>query len=312
MTDDLYLYLQVPGGTPDLVLGRLMIRGFQPETAAGRLKLDLEFFQEDNSRLLSDVNRPPPRWIDLGATVTTNQAVQYTVGTVEIQLYERPAFKPAAPNTRTRVNWLWKLAPEDVERIEAARAPQPAAPVYLTITVNGSVQLHDGVYGFAGSGSLTIATSEWEALLASLGYTLRPSQLGTVGVATRESSAWHDAERRLEQARRHLRAGHDYDALDSCLSELESLVTQPYADQSWKPLVDGMPDQKSSGITRWLGGFATYLNKVGHHKDRSERSPDGDLQLMPLDHWEAELAVAAAHVVLAYALQLRASTQGGL
>lgn len=202
MTDDFYLYLQIPGGgPPDNVLGRLMVRSVQQESSARRLKLDVEFFQEDNPRLLGDLETPPPRWIDLRATVTTNQMPNYEVGQIEIQLYERPAFKPAPPNTRTRVSWIWKLTPEDVERIEQARALQPAAPLTLSIKVTGSVQLRDGVYGFSGdSGSLTIATSDWEVLLKSLGYTLGPSHLAVIGGVTRESAAWRDAERRLEEA----------------------------------------------------------------------------------------------------------------
>ena len=60
-------------------------------------------------RLLADRDTPPPRWIDLHATITTNQPPQYKVGDLDIQTYERPAFKPLAPNTRTRVSWMWKL-----------------------------------------------------------------------------------------------------------------------------------------------------------------------------------------------------------
>ncbi len=305
MTQDFYLYLLVPGGGPDNVLGRIMLRGVEQESVAGSLKLDVEFFQEDNARLLPERDASPPRWIDLRGVITTNQAPQYAVGEVGIQLYERPAFRPAAPNTRTRVSWTWKLTPEDVERIEQARSRQLAAPLTLSITASGSIQLRDGVYAFSGDGPLTIATSDWEVLLKSLGYTLGPSNLAIVGGATRESGAWRDAERRLEEARRHLRAGKDYDALGACLGELEGLVTGPYKEASWKALVDGMPDQKAESVAAWFAAFATYLNRVGHHRDRTARSPDGDLQSMPLDHWEAELAVASAHFVLAYAIQLR-------
>jgi hypothetical protein len=307
MTDDFYLYLQIQGGgPPDTVLGRLMIRGVQQESAASRLRLDVEFFQEDNARLLPELDVPQPRWIDLRAAIRLNQTPQYKVGEVEIQLYDQPAFKPVPLNARTRVGWIWKLWPEDVERIEQARSLQPASPLILSIEVAGSVQLRDGVYGFAGSsGSLNIATSDWETLLTSMGYTLGPSRLALVGGATRDAAAWHEAERRLEEARRHLRAGRDYEALVACLGELEGVVTGPYTEQSWKEIVDGFPEQKGGSIARWFSGFATYLNRVGHHKDREQRDVQGDLLQMPLDHWEAELAVASAHFVLAYALQLR-------
>ncbi len=308
MTDDFYLYLQDPGsGGPDNILGRMMLRGVQPETGAGRLRLDIEFFQEDNPRLLTGLDDPPPRWIDLRASIHTFQTPQYFVGNLTIDPYERPAFKPALPNHRTRVDWIWVLTPEDVERIEQARALQLAAPITLGIAVSGSVQLREGgVYAFQSSGaSLTIATSDWDTLLKSLGYTLGPSHLGVIVTATRESAAWREAETRLEQARRHLRAGKTYDALDACLCELESVVTAPYTEQSWKALVDAMPEQKGASLARWFSAFATCLNRVGHHRDRTERDAQGDLPLMPLDHWEAELMVSSAHFVLAYVLQLR-------
>jgi hypothetical protein len=46
------------------------------------------------------------------------------------------------------------------------------------------------------------------------------------------------------------------------------------------------------------------LNKIGHHKDRKDRDAMGNLIEMPLNHWEAELALAASQVLLAYAIRL--------
>jgi hypothetical protein len=67
--------------------------------------------------------------------------------------------------------------------------------------------------------------------------------------------------------------------------------------------------RRGVGIAALLSGLATYCNKVGHHSDREWRDESGDLQPMPLDQWEADLAVAVSQFALTYALRLR---QGGL
>lgn len=64
-----------------------------------------------------------------------------------------------------------------------------------------------------------------------------------------------------------------------------------------------MPDQKGCSGAAWLSGFATYLDRVGHRRSRSERDSDPNLTEMPLDHWETELPVASARVALAYVLR---------
>ena len=49
-----------------------------------------------------------------------------------------------------------------------------------------------------------------------------------------------------------------------------------------------------------LGGYCTFINKVSRHRDRSS------LEVMPIDAWESELAVAVGCYLLAYAKRITA------
>jgi hypothetical protein len=138
-----------------------------------------------------------------------------------------------------------------------------------------------------------------------LEYKLPPSHAALAGLSSIQHPSWADATKRLGDARSHLRAGEDYDALRDCLSTLESLVSPPYTADAWKKRLASLPDQKATGLAALFSGMATYCNKVGHHRSRQERDAGNDFQQMPLDHWEADLAVGAAQFVTAYALRLR-------
>ena len=106
-------------------------------------------------------------------------------------------------------------------------------------------------------------------------------------------------------ARSRLRAGEDYAALTSCLGEFEKLESKPYMAASWIPAISTDPVQKQEGVAGLLAAHCTYLNKIGHHKDRKDRDAMGNLLEMPLNHWEAELALASSQVLLAYAIRLK-------
>jgi hypothetical protein len=166
-------------------------------------------------------------------------------------------------------------------------------------------ELFDIVSLRSSSPQFTIELSHWERLMQSLEYKLPPSHAALAGLSALQHPSWADATKRLDDARSHLRAGEDYDALRDCLSTLESLVTPPYAADAWKKRLTALPDQKATGLAELFSGMAMYCNKVGHHRSRQERDAGDDLQQMPLDHWEADLAVGAAQFVTAYALRLR-------
>lgn len=152
-----------------------------------------------------------------------------------------------------------------------------------------------------------IEPSQWDRFLESTGYGLAPDYRNLVGRAATDHPAWSEASAKLKGAIKHLQAGEDDDALRECLHVLEGIASPPYTVEAWANRLSTLPTQKANGLAELFSGFATYCNRVGHHRDRVERDGEGDLLPMPLDHWEAELAVAQAHTLVAYAIRLRSS-----
>jgi len=202
-----------------------------------------------------------------------------------------------------------------VERVEATRAIQPSAPIYFRIEVEGIAKLIDANTGVTtdvvpiqgSSMQLVIELSQWERLLQGLEYNLPPSHPALAGLPVLDHPTWKDAAKRLENARSHHRSGEDYDALRECLSTLEALVHAPYDQASWKNLLKGLPVQKADGVAELMSGVATYCNRIGHHRDRSERNAAGEFPTMPLEHWEADVVLGAVQFILTYALRLKSA-----
>jgi hypothetical protein len=55
-------------------------------------------------------------------------------------------------------------------------------------------------------------------------------------------------------------------------------------------------------VARLLAAHCTYLNRVGYHRDR-DHPAGSELPPVPLDHWEAEIAVAVSQFWLTFALR---------
>jgi hypothetical protein len=211
--------------------------------------------------------------------------------------------------------WLWEMLPEDVERVESSRSASPGSQIFLSVVVTGIAKLIDaasaaevGVIPVAGQTTqLIIEPSQWDRLLQQLGYTVPPSQAALASAAILDHPSWRDAVSRLTSARDHQREGETYETLRGCLGALEAIVHAPYDKASWVQQLASVPKQKADGLAEMFSGIATYCNKVGHHRERSERDSSGDLPAMPLDHWEADLALGLAQFSLTYALRLRAA-----
>jgi len=298
----LYLYLERRDpSNAGASVGRLLLGdvSLHPQAKAATLALNLEFFADETMK--SD---PPADWVTMAATVRTNNPPTEPVGTVLIEHHQRPPFPPLPLNRRTEVHWEWQLLPSDVELVERVRAANdPAAPIWLGLDVQAILATPEGVLGVNGHTQITIELSLWQRLLTQLHYTTSPSGLAALSSSTYADPSWREAARRLEPARNHLRRGETYPALEACLSQLEAFVTAPYRDASWKERLASLPDQKAIGVAGWLAGLGDYLNKVGHHRDRQEREPAGDLAAMPADQWEAELAVASTQLAITYLLR---------
>lgn len=206
------------------------------------------------------------------------------------------------------VRWTWILRAGDIEAIEADRASYAASAVGLVLRVQGTAVIDGETWGFAGQSSFLVPAAEWLALLAGLGYTTAPSVLALTGRALTADPSWVDAEKRLDEARRRLRLGEGAAALEAAFRAFEAISGKSYLETAWRQLLPEMPEQKAGSIARLFAGHAAYLNRVGRHLD-IEPGESGDREPMPLDHWEAEAAVATSQMLLAYALRLKARAE---
>jgi hypothetical protein len=249
---------------------------------------------------------PQLHWVGVRVEVTSLRLDQRVYGRVLLDLHER-SHSLGLPNfdhPNREIEWNWCLLPEDLERIERDSSENAKSPLNVRVTVEGTLQVGEQVCLVRGEGSLEIALSDWEAYLKVLGYNLPPSTAELAGRAVVDHPSWEDAARRLAPARNELRAGDGRDALVTSLRQFERVVTAPYSRDSWKGLFD-VPGQKEDGMISMLAGHCTYLNKVGHHRSRQDRDPEGELIEMPVDQWEAELAVGTSQFLLAYALRAK-------
>lgn len=244
---------------------------------------------------------PHARWLSMSATFQDQFIQQEVFGRVII---EANSGVPLLDQPSHQIEWLWMLGPADVERIERRRSAAATAPLHFQVDVTGIIQTEAGPFMVGGEGNIEIAVSDWLGHIGQLGYGVPPSIQGLVGASVLDHPGWRTAEKRLADARRALQQGDDHAALAECLREFEAEVTQPYAAASWKGRFN-MPTQKEDGVCSALSGHCTFLNKIGHHRSRKDRDAAGALTEMPLDHWEAEAAVAASHFWLAYAIRAK-------
>jgi hypothetical protein len=276
------------------VAGRFVLRELQWSGAAGSgdLRMSLHFTRAEDKVFEGS------RFVWIEVEVETTQIPTRRRGLVTIEREKRPQLHLAGTQS---LEWSWRLLPEDVEAIEAGTPPESRWRNFR-LNVSGIAQLSSGIFPFTGSSDFRVPLSEWEDLLTALGYTVAPSASQLVGLSVATHPSWAEAERRLAPARQALRAGETYRAMTSCLSEFARLVDKPYKSESWLPRLPNDPAQKKASAANLLAAHCTYLNRVGYHLG-GDQEDNGDLQPMPLDHWEAEVAVAASQFWLTLALR---------
>lgn len=302
--NDVRLYIKTPPLT-NSPLGNLGFRRIEFDDQSPKaLKIVLQFIPWSQTFQ----NLDPVRWAWLEAEVWSQRIEPRVFGRLDITSEQRPW---VSPPTTTEVAWRWLLRPDDIELIECDYLDAAKSPRSFKVLVRGIIQVGADVQMVEGEGNFQIGVSDWEALIGSLGYSVRPSLAGLIGEGAIASGYWAEADKRLALARKHLRHGEPYHALIACLGEFERVVPKCYDPTSWRPLLSGDHEQRASSIAGWLGGHCTLLNRIGHHKARADRDATGDLVQMPLSTWEADLIVAASHVLLTYALRLRDGTQSG-
>lgn len=321
---DVTLYLVKPGAQTysSQALGRYSLRGIestgQTIDSMKCLSIEVEAHGPQQPLAVGDAKGQhllTVSWLQLEVMISTRTTPRRSVGRVHL---DEKGMLPLGPGGARFGTWTWEIRDEDVELVDQARSNQPSAPLYFHVDISGIGKLIDGsgqLFDLApirGAGQqLQVELSHWDRLLQGLGYTVPLSQASVVTRGALEHPAWADATKRLDNARLHLRHGEDYDALRECLSALEGFVSAPYDVVSWTPCLTSLKAQKQAqkaeGLAELLSGFATYCNKIGHHRERQQRDDTGDLLVMPLDHWEAELAVAVAQYLLTYASRLRSN-----
>ncbi len=297
--DDVVMYLlgdKEPGrvGAPSTPIGRFVFRDVQAgnrSTSEG-LRLNLEF------TCVAGAGKAP-KWLAwLQARVESARIPPRVCGELVIEANEWPVL---GVESNQSLRWEWHLRSDELEKIELETAPGDRWRQFA-LQVAGIAQLGGEVRRVAASSQFRIPLSEWEDLLRSLGYGVPPTETELAGIAVRQHPSWPEAEHRLAEARRALRAGETHAALTVCLDQFSALADQPYREDSWRKYLPADPEQKQTSLARLLAAHCTYLNRIGYHRDRDH--PDGSgLAPVPVDQWEAEIALAASQYWLTLALR---------
>ncbi|MDA8186158.1 MAG: hypothetical protein M0035_17325 [Actinomycetota bacterium] len=196
--------------------------------------------------------------------------------------------------------WLWHLTADEIEAIERERSPSAVAEtVSFNLEVHGVAVIGAETWGFGGDTQFSLATSDWLGLMRSLGYSTPPSLQDLAGQSLTLAPSWTWAQDKIQDARRHLALGEDREALRTVYVVFDAVARNPYKSTWDEVLADSaMPPDKVAAIRALLTSHAAVLNKLGRHP--SDDLIDGrDRQMLPLDHWEAELAVALSQLLLA-------------
>lgn len=196
--------------------------------------------------------------------------------------------------------WLWHLTAGEIEAIERERGPNAAAEVvFFNLDIHGVAVVGAETWGFGGDTQFSLATSDWLGLLRSLGYSTPPSLQDLAGQSMTLARSWTWAQDKIQAARRHLSLGEDREALRTAYIVFDAVARNPYKSKWDEIFADAVvPPEKAAVIRALLTSHAAVLNKLGRHP--SDDLTDGqDRQMLPLDHWEAELAVALSQLLLA-------------
>jgi hypothetical protein len=273
-------------------LGSLLITGIDgPWSGDGGLRVGIEY-------------RPPKeetaerRLVELYATILSSWPTRRPHGRVRL-LPDPPGQAGVIGGHTTSHWWIWSLTSDEVETIERERGPNAAAETLtFNLEVNGIAAVGTETWGFGGDVQFSLATADWLTLLRSLGYTTPPSLRDLAGQSVTLGPSWAWAEEKIRAARRHLTLGEDREALRTAYLLFDAIARNPFRAAWDDVLDDDMPAEKAEIIGALLKAQATALNKLGRHP--SDELTDGrDRAMLPLDHWEAELLIGLAQMLLA-------------
>lgn len=199
--------------------------------------------------------------------------------------------------------WRWFVDPAEMARVEDVRSGSD-----LTLSIRGTgigeitnTDDKSENCGLVFGNYVTVPHSTWERILTQLKY--QPAIAVTLPKTLAHWPEWAQVIGESQDAVRALSRGETHAALRSCLGLLEKLHAAPYTPESWGGFFD-VDGSKEAGLKALIAGVGTYLNKVGHHRSRTDRDAKGDLLQSPVDHYEAEILVAMTQLLLAYIKRL--------
>lgn len=300
MTYPAHLYVQ---GVPELSgrpLGSLRLNSVGgPQAGEGGLRMSVEYQPPADSLGAS-------RLVQLATAIASAWPTRRVYG--RIRQLPDPAGQQALLGSRSSTHsWVWSLAQDEIELIEAERAPNSGADrVVFNFDAQGIAVVDGNIYGFGGDTQFSIATADWLGLIRALGYAVAPSLRALAGEAMILGASWGIAEQKLRDARRLLALGEDREALRTAYLRFDSIARNPYRPQAWAAaLADPeLAGEKATIVSELMSSYSTMLNRLGRHPS-DQLTENGDRQMLPLDHWEAELLIAIGQLLLAAAERLR-------
>jgi hypothetical protein len=238
-------------------------------------------------------------WVWLAAEISDQRIEERTIGSVLIETSQWP---PITPPRNAQVQWVWRLLPEDLERIEQNRADSPKNPITGRLVISGIVQVATEAIPVLGEGTFQIPSSEWETFLEGLNYRTPPKLAATIGSENTSHALWPRVEDDLRSARARLRLGDDQGALSECVRLFEKVVPKANQIDAWNPVLSSFPDKKRDALARLFASYVSYLKRATGD-DASDEQPLNNDGALPINHWEADLAVGVAQFLLMYALR---------
>ncbi|KAF6583121.1 hypothetical protein [Paenibacillus sp. EKM211P] len=287
-------------------------RSIQTSHLSNNVSLKLEFdlnFYEDTIRFsrikLSDQQNRIQNVLDVQVCAKVNNIkIKKTIGQIQCSLL---TFNYYSNSTE----WEWVFDSKDISNIEEIRSGDASFSIEIKIII--LTKNENKIIPFNGSGQISFPEEKWLSFIRHFGYstkyglTLPPSLLN--------DKSWLQAFDKLKVARDHMQRGITHDALRQCLSTLEAYSDAkdrggPYDNKSWEGFLKDFVPQKKAALAGLFSGIATYLNKVGHHRE-SKQLEDGLKTTIPLDQYEVELLLAISHLTVTYLERIRiGNTQG--
>ncbi len=197
--------------------------------------------------------------------------------------------------------WLWYVTDDDIEEIEHERALRDmSGPVLFGVHVAGIAVDAGSTFGFSGDGQFTISPADWLSLREGLGYATPASVEQLISGSLTGTPIWKKVVDELAPARRLLELGEDRAALQVCYNLFDAIARNPYRATAWQSVLatTTLPAESGNVIAELLASHTQAINKLARHPSDQADGANGR-DMLPMDHWEAELLSILSHLLLA-------------